>query len=216
MKDLLQEAARRAETYLAGLDQRAVTPTAEAMERLARLDKPLPAEPSDPAEVLALLDSLGSPATVASAGGRYFGFVTGGALPAALAANWLAGVWDQNSALTVMSPIAAKVEEVALRWLLEVLALPPDAGAGFVTGATMANFTALAAARFIWRSRDYPPGDCRGASRRYLLVRRRRLAGPDRHAHQRLFLGHYGRRCRAQPGRYSAGSAEVGRVGEIS
>ncbi|GAB4408300.1 MAG: aminotransferase class V-fold PLP-dependent enzyme [Anaerolineae bacterium] len=147
MKDLLQEAARRADAYLAGLDQRTVTPTAEAMERLARLDEPLPAEPSDPAEVLALLDSLGSPATVASAGGRYFGFVTGGSLPAALAANWLAGAWDQNGALSVMSPIAAKVEEVALRWLLEVLALPPEAGAGFVTGATMANFTALAAAR---------------------------------------------------------------------
>ncbi len=147
MKDLLQEAAERAEAYLAGLTERAVIPTAEAIENLTLLDEPLPPNPSTPAEVLALLDRLGSPATVASAGGRYFGFVTGGSLPAALAANWLAGAWDQNSALTVMSPIAAKLEEVTLRWLLEVLALPPEAGAGFTTGATMANFTALAAAR---------------------------------------------------------------------
>lgn len=147
MKNLLQSAAQRAETYLAGLAERSVIPSPEALEHLAQLDEPLPAGPTDPARVLALLDSLGSPATVASAGGRYFGFVTGGSLPAALAANWLAAAWDQNSALAVMSPIAAKVEEVALRWLLEVLALPPDAGAGFTTGATMANLTALAAAR---------------------------------------------------------------------
>lgn len=147
MKDLLQAAAERAEAYLVELVERAVIPTSEAIENLSLLDEPLPPNSSDPAEVLALLDRLGSPATVASAGGRYFGFVTGGSLPATLVANWLVGVWDQNSALTVMSPIAAKLEEVALRWLLEVLALPPEAGAGFTTGATMANFTALAAAR---------------------------------------------------------------------
>ncbi|HYL95994.1 MAG TPA: aminotransferase class V-fold PLP-dependent enzyme, partial [Terriglobales bacterium] len=90
---------------------------------------------------------LGSPATVASTGGRYFGFVNGGALPAAMAANWLAGAWDQNAGLSVMSPVGAKLEEIAAQWLLEIFGLPADCGVGFVTGATMANFTALAAAR---------------------------------------------------------------------
>jgi glutamate/tyrosine decarboxylase-like PLP-dependent enzyme len=117
------------------------------MEYLAQLDEPLPEGPREPEQVLALLDELGSPATVASAGGRFFGFVTGGSLPATLAANWLAGAWDQNAGLTVMSPIAALVEKVTMRWLLDVLGLPAEAGAAFVTGATMANFTALAAAR---------------------------------------------------------------------
>ena len=91
--------------------------------------------------------TLGRQATVASAGGRYFGFVVGGSLPAALAANWLAGAWDQNAAMQVMSPVAAKLEEIVLEWTVDLLGLPPGAGAGFVTGTTMANFTALAAAR---------------------------------------------------------------------
>ncbi len=147
MKDLLQTAAARAAHYLKTLDKRNVVPSPEAVDRLSRLDEPLPKGPTEPEQVLALLDDIGSPATVASAGGRYFGFVTGGSLPAALAANWLAGAWDQDAGLVVMSPIAAMVEKITLRWLLEVLSLPAEAGAGFVTGATMANFTALAAAR---------------------------------------------------------------------
>jgi glutamate/tyrosine decarboxylase-like PLP-dependent enzyme len=147
MKDLLQAAAERAGRYLETLAERGVVPSPEAIENLSQLDEPLPDRPAEPEQILAVLDEIGSPATVASAGGRYFGFVTGGSLPAALAANWLAGAWDQNAGFSVMSPIAAKLEEVALRWLLEVLDLPPAAGAGFVTGATMANFTALAAAR---------------------------------------------------------------------
>jgi glutamate/tyrosine decarboxylase-like PLP-dependent enzyme len=96
---------------------------------------------------LALLDDVGSAGTVASAGGRYFGFVVGGSLPAALAANWLAGAWDQNAALQVMSPVAAKLEEIVLGWMVDLLGLPSSSGMGFVTGTTMANFTALAAAR---------------------------------------------------------------------
>ncbi len=89
-----------------------------------------------------MLDDIGSPATVATAAGRYFGFVIGGSLPAALAANWLAGAWDQNASLQIMSPVAAKLEEIVLAWMVELLGLPPESGAGFVTGTTMANFTA--------------------------------------------------------------------------
>jgi glutamate/tyrosine decarboxylase-like PLP-dependent enzyme len=147
MRELLNDAAERAARYLDGLGERRVAPTAEDVARLERLGGPLPAGPSDPAAVLALLDEVGSPATVASAGPRYFGFVTGGALPAALAANWLAGAWDQNAFLAVMSPAAAALEEVALGWLRDLLGLPAAAGGAFVTGATMATFTGLAAAR---------------------------------------------------------------------
>src|ERR1700733_9711187 len=147
MKKLLAETADRAAEYLAGLAHRNVAPSPEDVARLEILGGPLPPGPSDPSEVLALLDDIGSPATVASAGGRYFGFVTGGSLPAALAANWLAGAWDQNAAMQVMSPVAAKLEEIVLKWTVDLLGLPPGAGVGFVTGTTMANFTALAAAR---------------------------------------------------------------------
>ncbi|MEW6401794.1 MAG: pyridoxal-dependent decarboxylase [Chloroflexota bacterium] len=145
--DLLAETARRATHYLAGLNERSVFPTPDALTGLTAFDDSLPEGPRDPLEVLALLDEAGSPATVTSASGRYFGFVIGGALPASLAANWLAGAWDQNAGPRVASPTAAKLEQVALRWLLDVLGLPKDAGAGFVSGATMANFSGLAAAR---------------------------------------------------------------------
>lgn len=147
MKDLLAEFSDRAHRYISGLQDRPVPPSVHAVEALARFDEPLPERPTDPHEVLRLLDEIGSPATVATTGGRYFGFVTGGALPAALAANLLAGVWDQNGAYQVMSPVAAHLEEVATGWLLDVLGLPAGAGAGFVGGATTANIAGLAAAR---------------------------------------------------------------------
>jgi glutamate/tyrosine decarboxylase-like PLP-dependent enzyme len=147
MNDLLQMTSERAARYLAGLADRRVGPSPEAVAGLDALTGPLPEGPTDPAAVLALLDEIGSPATSASAGGRYFGFVTGGSLPAALAANWLAGAWDQDCGLFVMSPATAVLEKVALGWLRDVLRLPDGCGGGFVTGATMANFTALAAAR---------------------------------------------------------------------
>jgi len=111
------------------------------------LDEVLPEGPTAPDAVIDLLDRIGSPATMATAGGRFFGFVHGGCLPAALAANWLAGAWDQNAALFTSSPIASRLEEVAQRWLVELLDLPAECGAAFVTGATMASFTCLAAAR---------------------------------------------------------------------
>ncbi len=147
MQNLLRQAAERSIHYLESLDQRRVFPDAAALARLAELEGPLPEAPTPPEMILATLDDIGSPATVASAGGRYFGFVTGGTLPAALAANWLAGAWDQPADMVVASPTGAKVEEVAMRWLLDVLALPPEAAVGFVTGGTMANFAGLAAAR---------------------------------------------------------------------
>ena len=145
--DLLRDAAERGIRYLDGLDARSVAAAQSAVDRLMELDGELPEEPTDPATVLALLDEIGSPATVGTAGPRFFGFVIGGSLPAALAANWLAGAWDQNGGLFAATPIGATLEEISLRWLLDVLALPDSCGGAFVTGATMANFTALAAAR---------------------------------------------------------------------
>jgi glutamate/tyrosine decarboxylase-like PLP-dependent enzyme len=147
LDDLLRMAAERAITYRASLQDRHVAPLPGAIEGLDLLGGPLPDGPTDPAAVLALLDEAGSPATVASAGGRYFGFVTGTSLPVTLAANWLAGAWDQNGALVATSPLAARLEDIALPWLLDLLGLPAGSGGGFVTGATMANFTGLAAAR---------------------------------------------------------------------
>ena len=149
MKTLLAETAERGARYLEEIANRRVAPLPADVARLEALAGPLPAGPSDPSEVLALLDDFGSPATVATTGGRYFGFVIGGSLPAALAANWLAGAWDQNAAMQVMSPVAAKLEEIVLGWMVDLLGLPLEAGAGFVTGTTMANFTALAAARSV-------------------------------------------------------------------
>lgn len=147
IRELLQATASRAADYLEALDNRPVAPTPQAIQNLKTLEEPLPQQPSEPDEVLTLLDNIGSPATVATAGRRYFGFVVGGTLPAALAANWLAGAWDQNAGLSVLSPIAAKLETVSMGWLLDVLKLPPTAGVGFVTCATTANFAGLAAAR---------------------------------------------------------------------
>jgi glutamate/tyrosine decarboxylase-like PLP-dependent enzyme len=147
VKELLTLATERSSAYLEILDQRGVAPTAAALARLAELDQSLPAGPTPPETVLAWLDELGSPATVASAGGRCFGAASGGSLPAALAANWLAGAWDQPADMVAASPIGARLEEVAGRWLLDLLALPPTAAVGFVTGATMANLAGLAAAR---------------------------------------------------------------------
>ncbi len=147
MKDLLTATAERAARYLWDLESRGVAPLPEAIGRLAELNTPLPDEPTDPETVISLLDEIGSPATVATAGRRYFGFVVGGTLPAALAANWLAGTWDQNAGMRILSPVAAALEQISVRWLRDLFLLPAEAGGGFTTGATMANFAALAAAR---------------------------------------------------------------------
>jgi glutamate/tyrosine decarboxylase-like PLP-dependent enzyme len=147
MQSLLNQAAARSIDYLATIDARSVAPSPAALDRLSAFEHPLPDEPTDPEQVLQLLDELGSPATMAMAGPRFFGFVTGGSLPVTLAANWLAGAWDQNTGLSNITPATSRLEAVALRWLLDVLGLPATCAGAFVTGATVANFTALAAAR---------------------------------------------------------------------
>ena len=147
MRELLENAAQRAIAYLQGLNARGVAPSPEAIARLSAFDEPLPAGPTQADAVLRTLDEFGSPATAAMAGHRYFGFVIGGALPVTLAANWLAGAWDQCSSLYNVTPATALLEQVALRWLIDLFGLPAECGGAFVTGATVANLTALAAAR---------------------------------------------------------------------
>ena len=144
---LLRDAADRAATYRETLSQRPVAPRAADLAGLERLSGPLQDDPVDPSEVLALLDGAGSPATMASAGGRYFGFVVGGALPATLGASVLATAWDQNTGMEIGSGVGARLELVCRAWLVNLLDLPPSTEVGFVTGATMANLTGLAAAR---------------------------------------------------------------------
>ncbi len=146
VRELLLDAATRAVDYLDLLDERVVAPDPAAVAALDELDTPLPEESSDPGVPLEELDRHAA-ATMAMGSPRFFGFVIGGALPEALAANWLAGAWDQNSALMAVTPLTARVEAVALRWLVELLGLPEGTGAGFVTGGAMANFSCLVAAR---------------------------------------------------------------------
>jgi len=147
MRELLQDVVNRANAYLEGLQQRKVAPDPAAVAALDAFDGALPEMPSDPREVIDLLDRYGSPATMAMAGPRFFGFVIGGALPVALAADWLASAWDQNTGYYNITPATARLEQTALRWLLELFELPRQAGGAFVTGANVANFVGLAAGR---------------------------------------------------------------------
>ncbi len=147
MRELLHSVALRAARYLEDIQERRVSPTAEAVRDVEKFHEPLPEGRMAAADVIRMLDEVGSPATMGVAGRRFFGFVMGGSLPAALGANWLASAWDQNAGLFAAAPISATLEEVSLRWLLDALALPAGCGGAFVTGATVANFTALAAAR---------------------------------------------------------------------
>ncbi|MCU1235321.1 MAG: Pyridoxal-dependent decarboxylase [Candidatus Solibacter sp.] len=147
MREILQLVAERAGRYLEEIQERGVEPPAGAVAALDGFLEPLPDGPMAAADVIAMLDDLGSPATMGIAGPRFFGFVIGGALPAALGANWLATAWDQNAGLFAAAPLSAMLEEVSLGWLVDALGLPAGCGGAFVTGATMANFTALAAAR---------------------------------------------------------------------
>ncbi len=146
MRELLAGAAERAMRYIESLPNRPVAPDPSGVERLAELDTPLPDRACDPNDTIARLDSY-SGATMAMGSPRFFGFVIGGALPVTVAANWLATAWDQNAAYMQATPAVAHLEAAALRWMVDLLGLPEGTGAGFVTGATTANFTCLLAAR---------------------------------------------------------------------
>jgi glutamate/tyrosine decarboxylase-like PLP-dependent enzyme len=146
-RELLRAASGMAMTYADGVDGRRVTPNPAALAGLDAFDEPLPETGVDPLATLRLLDDAGGPATVASTGARYFGFVTGSSYPVALGASWLAGAWDQNAALPVMSPVAARLYDVVADWLVDLLGLPAGTRPVFVTGATVANAACLAAAR---------------------------------------------------------------------
>jgi glutamate/tyrosine decarboxylase-like PLP-dependent enzyme len=147
LRALLDQTAELAANFYDTLDERSVYPRVSAAELREAFARPLPDGPTDASTVIAELAAAADPGIVAEAGGRYFGFVIGGAVPASLAADWLTSTWDQNAAMYVSGPAASVVEEVAGAWLIELLALPRDTSFGFVTGAQMANFTALAAAR---------------------------------------------------------------------
>ena len=145
--DLLRDVAERCARYIGAAPSRRVSPPDAAIASLRDLDEPFPEHPLSPRDVVERLDRIGSPATVTTTGGRYYGFVNGGALPATTAASWLVAAWNQNVALRVMSPAAAAFEDAALKWVQDALALPAGCGGAVVTGATMANLTGLAAAR---------------------------------------------------------------------
>jgi glutamate/tyrosine decarboxylase-like PLP-dependent enzyme len=144
---LMEDADRRARAYTAGIGARPVFPTADAVRDLAAFDEPLPSRGRDAAETLGLLDRYGTPATVETNGGRYFGFVVGATLPAAAAAERLVLAWDNAGLAHVTSPTAAKIEAIAARWVLEALDLPRAAGVGFTTSAGAGTLIAVAAAR---------------------------------------------------------------------
>ncbi|WP_053206962.1 pyridoxal phosphate-dependent decarboxylase family protein [Jiangella muralis] len=178
----LDVAGDRARAWLAGLGERTVRATASADDVRAALGTELPSGPSDPADVVRLLADAAEPGLVATPSGRFFGFVIGGTLPAALAADWLVSAWDQNAALRAASPAGTAVDDIAAAWLLDLLGLPAGAGVGFVTGATMANFAGLAAARdFVLARAGWDVGEhgLAGAPRVRVLVGRERHDSVD-------------------------------------
>lgn len=146
-KQTLLSSAIKAIDYLQDVEARGVAPTEQAIKNMSAFDETLPYVGKDALQTIDFLNQFGSPATMASNGNRYYGFVIGGSHTAALAANWMASAWDQNAGLDITSPVSAKIETVTERWLTEVLPVARGSSVGFVTGVTMANFCALAAAR---------------------------------------------------------------------
>jgi len=145
---ILNSAAEHALRYLDELRERRVYPDERSLQQLKKFPVQLPEASTEAEEIVGLLNSAGSINTVATNGGRYFGFVFGGALPASLAANWLASAWDQNAVFKIASPVATHIEKIAGAWLLDLLGLPSQSAVGFVTGTTMANFCGVIAARY--------------------------------------------------------------------
>jgi glutamate/tyrosine decarboxylase-like PLP-dependent enzyme len=188
----LDRAAERAKQWLASVPDRQVGPLQSADEVLERLGGPLPEEGEDPVAVIDELANGAEPGLMASQSGRFFGWVMGGTLPAALASDWLVSAWDQNAGLRFATPAVAAIEEAAGKWMLELLGLPLTADVGFVTGATMANFAGLAAARSTVLGRvgwDVNAHGLNGAPNIHVLV------GAERHdtidlALRYLGLGH--------------------------
>jgi glutamate/tyrosine decarboxylase-like PLP-dependent enzyme len=180
---VLEVADERARRYLAGVDERPVAEQASVGELRKALDRKLPEVGEDPAKVVEELADAAEPGLIALGSPRYFGFVIGGTLPAALGADWLAGAWDQIASLYVCGPSAAVAEEVAGRWVLEALGLPTDAGFGLTTGGTMANFSGIAAGRHAVLQRaswDVEAKGLNGAPRIRVLV--------GEHAHATIFV----------------------------
>ena len=147
LESLLKQAHEHAIDYVTTLEQRPVYPDNTALEGLEVFDQAMPDQPTDARAMLEMLHTSGSPATVATTGGRYFGFVNGAIYPPALAARWLVDTWDQNTALHCMSPIASRLEQICQRWLVQLLKLPEQTVAGFVSGSSTSIFCGLAAAR---------------------------------------------------------------------
>jgi glutamate/tyrosine decarboxylase-like PLP-dependent enzyme len=176
---LLAYVTNRVSEYQRGVGERPVTSRGGIAELAAMVGGPLPDGPTDPAVALRMLADAVDAGSVATIGPRYFGFVVGGAMPATVAADWLATGADQNAGAYVMSPVGAVVEDVAAGWLRDLFGLPPDASAGFTTGAMMANFTALAAARHQVLAKagwDVEADGLQGAPRVHVVV------GAERHA----------------------------------
>jgi glutamate/tyrosine decarboxylase-like PLP-dependent enzyme len=146
-RDVLNRAHEIALRYLDDVASRHVGATATRQSLIDALGGPLPLGPSDPLAVIDEMVERADPGIVASAGPRYFGFVTGGAVPVTVAAEWLGSAWDQNACLYVLSPAISVMEDVVSGWILELLDFPRQSGVGFVTGCHLANFTCLAAAR---------------------------------------------------------------------
>ncbi|NAY91879.1 aminotransferase class V-fold PLP-dependent enzyme [Muricauda sp. JGD-17] len=147
-RSLFEKVTSYGNDFIEKVFERHVAPLDKALEMLSAFDEDLPEKPGNSHEIIDLLQTKGAPNTMPHIGGRYFGFVTGGVVPAGLAAKGLASFWDQNSALQIMSPISSKLESVVQRWLVDLFGLPDKTVAGFVSGTSMANFCGLAAARY--------------------------------------------------------------------
>lgn len=185
----LDRAMLHAQTWLDSVGERPVKPQATAGELLRVFGGPLPQDPMPADQVIDRLAEGAEPGLMAMQSGRFFGWVIGGTLPAALAADWLVSAWDQNTGMRFATPATVALEEAAAAWLLELLDLPRSADVGFTTGATMANFTCLAAARSAVLSRvgcDVRSAGLTGAPRVHVL------AGAERHETIDLALGYLG------------------------
>ncbi len=188
-RSVLQLAADEALRWLDDLPERPVGPRVSPDQMLEAVGGPLPEHGTDAGTVVAELAAQAEPGLIASQSGRFFGWVMGGTYPAALGADWLVSAWDQNAVMRQAMPAVTALEETAAGWLLDLLGLPGTAGVGFVTGATMANFTCLAAARVAVLERvgwDVNADGLSGAPRVHVLV------GEERHGTIDLALRYLG------------------------